>query len=142
MAAAKQDNQGKSYDAEWENLDPREQDYRDALGDGLEIVLGAGADTLAAVAEGQNAHNDHGPKREPRTEELLEAELDRVARINGDCEHGREGGNMADLNRSQYSSVEEILETGVLDTWYLVARDSEIDTGPVGLTRLSRDIVL
>jgi phenylpropionate dioxygenase-like ring-hydroxylating dioxygenase large terminal subunit len=49
---------------------------------------------------------------------------------------------MADLNRSQYSSVEEILETGVLDTWYLVARDSEIDTGPVGLTRLSRDIVL
>jgi len=49
---------------------------------------------------------------------------------------------MADLNRGHYSSVEEILETGVLDTWYLVARDSEIDTGPVGLTRLSRDIVL
>ncbi len=49
---------------------------------------------------------------------------------------------MADLNRGHYSSVEEILETGVLDNWYLVARDSEIDTGPVGLTRLSRDIVL
>ena len=49
---------------------------------------------------------------------------------------------MANLNHERYSSVEEILETGVLDNWYLVARDSEIDTGPVALTRLSRDIVL
>ncbi len=39
MGAAKPDNQGKSYDADWEILDPREQDYRDALGDGLEIML-------------------------------------------------------------------------------------------------------
>ncbi len=49
---------------------------------------------------------------------------------------------MANLNHGRYSSIEEILETGVLDNWYLVARDSEIDTGPVALTRLSRDIVL
>jgi hypothetical protein len=77
---ATQENQGKSYDAEWEILDPREQDYRDALGDGLETVLGDGADTLAAVAEGLNAHNVHGPKGVRWTEELLEAELKRVAR--------------------------------------------------------------
>ncbi len=74
------ENQGKSYDAEWENLDPREQDYRDALGDGLEIVLGNGADTLAAVAEGLNTHNVHGPKGQRWTEELLEAELERIGR--------------------------------------------------------------
>ncbi len=49
---------------------------------------------------------------------------------------------MTNLNHEQPSSVEEILETGVLDNWYLVARDTEVDTGPVALTRLSRDIVL
>ena len=49
---------------------------------------------------------------------------------------------MANLNIEQPSSVEEILETGVLDNWYLVARDTDVDSKPVGLTRLSRDIVL
>ena len=49
---------------------------------------------------------------------------------------------MKDLNFEQPSSVEEILETGVLDNWYLVARDTEVGSRPVGLTRLSRDIVL
>ncbi len=73
-------NQGKSYDADWEILDPREQDYRDALGDGLEIVLGDGADTLAALVEGLNARNVHGPKGQRWTEDLLESELERIAR--------------------------------------------------------------
>ncbi len=73
-------NQGKSYDADWEILDPREQAYRDALGDGLEIVLGGGADSLAALVEGLNAHNVHGPKGQRWTGALLEAELERVAR--------------------------------------------------------------
>ena len=49
---------------------------------------------------------------------------------------------MKDLNFELPSSVEEILETGVPDNWYLVARDTEVGSRPVGLTRLSRDIVL
>lgn len=73
-------NQGKSYDADWEALDPREQTYRDALGDGLEVVLGGGADTLAAIADGLNARNVHGPKGERWTDDLLEAELERIGR--------------------------------------------------------------
>ena len=73
-------NQGKSYDADWEVLDSQEKAYRDALGDGLEIVLGDGAETLAAIAEGLNAHNVHGPKGQRWTEELLEAELERLGR--------------------------------------------------------------
>ncbi len=77
---AMQENQGKSYDADWEVLDPHEQDYRDALGDGLEVVLGGGADTLGAIAEGLNAHNVHGPKGQRWTDELLEAELERIGR--------------------------------------------------------------
>ncbi len=73
-------NQGKSYDADWEALDPREQAYRDALGDGLEAVLGNNAETLAAIADGLNAMNVHGPKGMRWTEALLESELERVAR--------------------------------------------------------------
>lgn len=46
------------------------------------------------------------------------------------------------LVTEQPSSVEDILETGLLDNWYLVARDTDVDTGPVPLTRLNRDIVL
>ena len=49
---------------------------------------------------------------------------------------------MRNLNVEQPSSVDEILETGLLDNWYLVARDSEVGRGPLALTRLSRDIVL
>lgn len=73
-------NQGKSYDADSETLDPREQAYRDALGDGLEIVLGGGADTLAAIADGLNARNVHGPRGQRWTDELLAAELERIGR--------------------------------------------------------------
>lgn len=77
--ASKIENQGMSYDADWEILDAREQAYRDGLGDGLEIVLGAGADTLTAIADGLNDHNIHGPKGQSWTVELLEFELERVA---------------------------------------------------------------
>lgn len=73
------ENQGKIYDAGWEALDAREQAYRDALGDGLEIVFGEGAETLKAIADGLNAHNVHGPKGQRWTEDLIESELQRVA---------------------------------------------------------------
>ena len=73
-------NQGKSYDADWEILDPREQAYRDGFGDALEILLGGGVDSLAALVEGLNARNVHGPKGQRWTEELLEFELERMGR--------------------------------------------------------------
>ena len=73
-------NQGKGDDADWEILDPREQAYRDGLGDGLEIVLGGGAGTLATITEGLNARNVHGPKGQRWTAELLESELERIGR--------------------------------------------------------------
>ena len=46
------------------------------------------------------------------------------------------------FNRQLPTSVDDILETGLLDNWYLVARDTDVDTGPVPLKRLNRDIVL
>ena len=74
------ENQGKSYDAGWEVLDDGEITYRDALGDGFEIVLGEGAETLAAIVIGLNAYNIHGPKGQRWTEQLLESELKRIGR--------------------------------------------------------------
>jgi phenylpropionate dioxygenase-like ring-hydroxylating dioxygenase large terminal subunit len=40
------------------------------------------------------------------------------------------------------TSVDDLLETGLLNQWYLVARDTDIGNTPVGLKRLSRNIVL
>jgi len=78
--AAKIENQGKSYDADWELIDEREKAYRDALGDGLDIALGADAKTLSAIVEVLNERNVHGPKGQRWTVELLETELERIAR--------------------------------------------------------------
>ena len=74
------ENQGKSFDADWEVLDDRENTYRDTLGDGFEIVLGEGAKTPAAIVKGLNAHNIHGPKGQRWTEQLLVSELKRIGR--------------------------------------------------------------
>ena len=43
---------------------------------------------------------------------------------------------------SDAQSVDDLLETGLLDNWYMVARDEDIGTKPVGLKRLSKLIVL
>lgn len=40
------------------------------------------------------------------------------------------------------SAVSDLLEVGLLNQWYLVCRDTEIGTKPVGLKRLDRNIVL
>jgi phenylpropionate dioxygenase-like ring-hydroxylating dioxygenase large terminal subunit len=39
-------------------------------------------------------------------------------------------------------SVDDLLEVGLLNQWYLVARDTEVGNKPVALKRLDRDIVL
>src|SRR5262249_27053118 len=46
------------------------------------------------------------------------------------------------LSRPIPETTDELLETGLLDSWYLVCRDVEIGTKPIGLKRLNRNIVL
>lgn len=74
------ENQGFGYDAEEVGVDPIEKAYRDALGDGLEAVLGAGAQELGDIVKGLNERHVTGPSGEPWTEERLAAELNRLAR--------------------------------------------------------------
>ncbi|MGE3933638.1 MAG: Rieske 2Fe-2S domain-containing protein [Rhodospirillaceae bacterium] len=40
------------------------------------------------------------------------------------------------------TSVDDLLETGLLNNWYLVCRDTDLGNKPLGLKRLNRDIVL
>jgi hypothetical protein len=67
-------------------FDPREFDtdpvaiaYRNALGDGLERVLAAGAETLTDIVTGLNANSVTTPDGTLWTEESLAAELNRLA---------------------------------------------------------------
>lgn len=68
-----------NFDPNDYNADPVEQAYRDALGDGLEIVLGNGASTLSEVVQGLNAISVTSPLGKRWTEALLESELRRLA---------------------------------------------------------------
>jgi phenylpropionate dioxygenase-like ring-hydroxylating dioxygenase large terminal subunit len=40
------------------------------------------------------------------------------------------------------ATVDELLETGLINNWYLVARDADLGDAPLALKRLDRDIVL
>ena len=73
-------NQGFGYDPIQRGLTDAEIAYRDALGDALEVVLGNGADNLAAIAAGLNALDLHSRNGERWTERLVEAELNRLSR--------------------------------------------------------------
>ena len=54
--------------------------YENRLGDGLEIVLSDGANSLKSIAGGLNKINVSGPKGERWDEDLLASELNRLGR--------------------------------------------------------------
>lgn len=68
----------RTYDAVEYNIDPREKAYRDTLADGLEAVLGDGAEALSEIVKGLNERNIPGPQGYRWTEALLEKELGRL----------------------------------------------------------------
>ena len=74
------ENRDIGFDPNEYNTDPVEKAYRDALGDGLERVLDAGADTLAAVVAALNERSVTGPGGKSWTEETLASELNRLGR--------------------------------------------------------------
>lgn len=73
------DNRDLGFDPRDFNLSPVEKAYQDALGDGLEQVLGAGADTLEDLVKGLNELSVTAPGGEKWTVESLAAELNRLA---------------------------------------------------------------
>ena len=73
------DNRKLSFHPDDFVADPVERAYRDRLGDGLEIVLGDGTDTLEGLAEGLNSLGTTQRSGALWTPVLLEAELRRLA---------------------------------------------------------------
>lgn len=74
------DNRDLGFDPREFNNDPVEKAYRDALGDGLELVLERGADTLADIVKALNDASVTTMSGAPWVEDSLEAELGRLGR--------------------------------------------------------------
>jgi hypothetical protein len=72
------DNRDLGFDPREFNLSPVDKAYQDALGDGLEHVLGAGAETIEDLVKGLNELSVTGPNGEAWTTESLAAELNRL----------------------------------------------------------------
>jgi hypothetical protein len=72
------DNRDFGFDQRQFSLSPVEKAYQDALGDGLEAVLGAGAETIEDLVKGLNERSVTGPAGEAWTAESLAAELNRL----------------------------------------------------------------
>jgi hypothetical protein len=68
-----------NFDPNDYNADPVEQAYRNALGDGLELVLGKGAASLTDLVNGLNAISVTSLQGKTWTEDMLESELRRLA---------------------------------------------------------------
>ena len=73
------DNRDFGFDPREFNTDPIEKAFRDALGDGLEKVLGAGAESMADIVTALNAASVTTRAGLPWTEETLTEELNRLA---------------------------------------------------------------
>ena len=125
------------------------RNYEDLLGDGLMRLLGKAGDDLAAYCSGLNEMNIHGPRGEDWTPDLLAAELARLELAGraepGPSVHGAKAEDRPHVTQPfppKPSSVDELLETGLMNLWYLVARSSDVADKPVFLRRLGRNLVL
>lgn len=72
------DKPGEVHNVIFQNRGAEPTPYENALGDGLEKVLGEGAETLTQIASGLNANNVFGPGGVAWTEATLGAELHRL----------------------------------------------------------------
>jgi phenylpropionate dioxygenase-like ring-hydroxylating dioxygenase large terminal subunit len=118
--------------------------YEDLLGDALEALLGKGTNSLDAFADGVNQAGVRGPRGEKWTASLLGAELARLGVGDPPSRRPLEpAGQLVTQPRMAVpKTAEELLETGLLNLWYLVARSSDVTDRPVALTRLGRKLVL
>ena len=123
-----------------------QQGYEDALGDGLEAALRDGAETLADVVKALNGLNVHGPNGVMWSEALLTSELRRLDEPAPPAATDP-GSGLTTAPRTQPfteppASADDILDTGLLNFWYVVARSDDVTIKPVALKRLNRNLVL
>jgi phenylpropionate dioxygenase-like ring-hydroxylating dioxygenase large terminal subunit len=120
------------------------QPYEDLLGDCLEALLGASVDSIDGFVDGLNQAGVRGPRGQSWTTEILTGELTRLAAgvptVRTSAEPSKPRKTEPVLPKPK--TTEDLLETGLLNLWYLVARDSDVRDRPVALKRLGRNLVL
>ncbi len=117
--------------------------YDDLLADGLETLTANGVAELDAFVSGLNELGVQSPRGLRWTADLLSGEFARLS-----------AGEGANARAALHPVVgrpftapapvepEDLLRTGLLDLWYLVASANDVVDRPIGLTRLGRNLVL
>lgn len=125
-----------------------DQSYEDRLGEALVVLLGRRAETLEAFCAGLKGLGVPASGGKAWTPAALEGELKRLGANDENATADRDEHRTDALPRvaepffPQPKTPEELLETGLLNLWYLVARASDVADKPVSLRRLSRNLVL
>jgi phenylpropionate dioxygenase-like ring-hydroxylating dioxygenase large terminal subunit len=116
--------------------------YEDLLADGIEALTAEGAAELDAFASGLNDLGVQSPRGARWTNDLLASELARLSVGDGAAARAALHPVVGRPFTATASSSEDLLRTGVLDLWYLVASANDVTDRPIGLKRLGRNLVL
>ncbi|HEY5348153.1 MAG TPA: aromatic ring-hydroxylating dioxygenase subunit alpha [Candidatus Lustribacter sp.] len=117
--------------------------YGDLLADGIEALTAKGTVELDAFASGLNELGVQSPRGVRWTSEQLAGELARLSL--------GEGANARTtlhpvvgrpFTPPAAATADDVLRTGLLDLWYLVASANDVRDRPIGLMRLGRNLVL
>jgi phenylpropionate dioxygenase-like ring-hydroxylating dioxygenase large terminal subunit len=117
--------------------------YVDLLGDGIEALQAKGTRELDEFVAGLNdlgVPSAHGKRW---TAAMLAAELARLSRGEGAAARAPVRPVVGrPFTPATPSTAEDLLRTGLLDLWYLVATSNDVTDRPIGLKRLGRNLVL
>jgi phenylpropionate dioxygenase-like ring-hydroxylating dioxygenase large terminal subunit len=123
--------------------------YEDLLGDAVERLMGDLPWSATKFVAGLNQANVHGPNGQAWTEELFLTEMARLGagereRVNflENCATARSNKIIAQPFSPKAATPEQLLETGLLNLWYVIARSEDVTDRPVGLKRLGRNLAL
>jgi phenylpropionate dioxygenase-like ring-hydroxylating dioxygenase large terminal subunit len=118
------------------------KNYEDLLGDGFEALLAKGTNSLDGFAAGLNDLNVRGPQGRKWTAALLSDQLTQLAADRPSQSIPVRQKLVTQPFPDKPHTAEEVLETGLLNLWYLVCRSSDVTDRPLALTRLNRNLVL
>lgn len=116
--------------------------YEDLLADGFEALFADGASTLDAFAGGLTSMGVQSPRGKRWTSAMLASELARLSVGEGASARATAHPVVGTpFTPATPATSDELLRTGLLDLWYLVASSGDVTDRPIGLKRLGRNLV-
>jgi phenylpropionate dioxygenase-like ring-hydroxylating dioxygenase large terminal subunit len=116
--------------------------YDDLLADGIEALTAKGAGELDAFVSGLNELGVQSLRGQRWTDAILSGELARLSSGEGVSARAAVHPVVGRPFTAAPGSAEDLLRTGLLDLWYLVASANDVGDRPLGLKRLGRNLVL